>query len=599
MVLVVCILLSCLSYFGNANHQLLHWDDITYISRNPWITEPSFANLIALLTQSHLNNWHPLTWLSYIPEYYLCGENAVCYKNTNIVLHGVNAFLVYILGLTIFGRIFLNSEVQIKQVFLASFLAALTFAVHTQHVESVIWAVERKDLLCALFFFLSMIYYLRQRVVANYSFSLPVFIFFLLALLSKPMAVTLPGVLLILDFYPLKRFDNANLSRGFDILVREKWIYYVCSIAVALITVLSQQVEFIEQPSFLVRIEITVIAIWHYLFSLFYLVDFSPFYPATEIFRLSQQYWWLYIFGAVALVLLVFSKGKPAMALACYFLVTLLPVIGVIKVGSHAYADRYTYIPMIGFYLLLSWWLSVAYFKTIVLRKVLVVSLVVLATAMAYHTYHYKNVWQSDLTLWTYVAQVFPESSDTVYNNLGNSYFMRGEYQQALEKYQKARDLNDERLLTYSNIAFAYLRLGNKEQGMMTYEQAVKKFPDNTMAYLIAGDANLIEKNMTRAHQHYSNALMAYTDSEVARNFFPEGLLALGRIFFNMKDVESAEVAAQLLLENGLLEIEAILMLAKGYSTINSTNSLKLLSKLEQLYGPDQRIEAIRESINN
>ncbi|MCG8414097.1 MAG: hypothetical protein MI746_07745, partial [Pseudomonadales bacterium] len=154
------------SYGGNGSHELLQWDDVAYVSSNDWVTNPSWQGLIALFTEYRVFNWHPITWLSYIPEYALCGDNAACYKATNIVLHSINALLVFVLCGAILRLITIKSDhVEPSDnhlVFVTSFTAALLFAVHPQHTESVIWVAERKDLLCAAFYLAALITYLRH-----------------------------------------------------------------------------------------------------------------------------------------------------------------------------------------------------------------------------------------------------------------------------------------------------------------------------------------------------------------------------------------------------------------------------------------------------
>ena len=196
LVLVAC---SVLVYSGTSEHELLNWDDRSYVSNNPWVTNPNPTNIAAMFTDSRMANWHPLTWLSYVPEYALCGDNASCYKFNNALLHGLNGFLVAILVMLSAKHLGATSSValhasirrwpELSVPVLAGAVAGFLFVVHPQRVESVTWVAERKDLLCALFYFAALIVYLqadRSSYLETYGWCL---LLFVLALMSKSMAI--------------------------------------------------------------------------------------------------------------------------------------------------------------------------------------------------------------------------------------------------------------------------------------------------------------------------------------------------------------------------------------------------------------------------
>ena len=293
---LVLLGLSWISYSGNDSHELLTWDDDLYITNNNWVTNPSFENVVSIFTESKVSNWHPLTWLSYIPEYALCGTTASCYKSTNIILHGINAFLVFLLSGIVLTLLLTDRSVDLfrfareedKEIFAASLMSAVLFCVHPQHAESVIWVAERKDLLCGIFYLLGLIVYIfqqssRAKSTSSRALAFAPFVLFVLASMSKSMAITFPAVLILLDLTILKRWQGKGEGAVSQFLIRlairDKIHYHIVAVLIAVITLLSQSVASIDQPAMLERLLISISAINHYIFTFFAPVNLSPFYP--------------------------------------------------------------------------------------------------------------------------------------------------------------------------------------------------------------------------------------------------------------------------------------------------------------------------------
>ena len=577
--LLTCLLLVWISYSDNSNHELLHWDDITYITTNPWVTDTSWSGISDLFTSFHLQNWHPFTWLSYIPDYYLCGNTASCYKLTNTGLHAVNAFLVYCLCWLMINTLIPDNQAHQSRVFIASIISASLFAVHPLHAESVIWAAERKDLLSSLFYLLSIIFYIRLHNGRDSCRADMPFLFFCFSLFSKPMAVSLPIVLLLLDVYPLQRFASRSSSQRFHICFIEKIHYYITALAVLAITIISQGVVKTVQPPVIDKINISISAVQHYLLAFFYPFTLSPFYPMEILNTVPQGY--LYLSGFLGMLFiagLVMTRQKVLLLVFTFFLIALLPVIGIIKVGEQAYADRYTYLPMTGFYLLTGYLAAEAIFRAGWYRVISISAIPLVILLLALHTHQYKDVWRSDLSLWDYVVSKYPHSSTTAHQNLGNSYYELGNFHDAAIQYTNAIELNKHKLSAYSNLALAYGKLGENEKSLDTYMTGITNNPENPLAYIQAGDYFYADRQYKRAFDYYKRSI------EVETNY-PYGLLRLGRLFIQLGDIKQSIRVLESVPADSPVDLEAKLLLAQAHSYHNKDIALGILTRLKKTYG--------------
>jgi Tfp pilus assembly protein PilF len=449
------------------------------------------------------------------------------------------------------------------QIFIACLITGSLFAVHPLHVESVIWAAERKDLLSSLFFLLSIIFYIgRHTKRINCKEYIP-FVFYCCSLFTKPMAVTLPIVIIILDIYPLQRITSASLTRRFQICFIEKLHYFIAAVAVAAITLISQGIIEIEQPPLTDKIMIVVSAVQHYLISFFYPFNLSPYYPVEILNTTSRSFLYLVCFFCIFILGLVIKKQKVLLLIIFFFLIILLPVIGIIKVGDHIYADRYTYLSMIGFYMLAGWLASEIIKNKSSLCRIIVFSLMLFVMiTLAYNTHQYKNIWRSDLSLWEYVVRKYPNVSSTAHQNLGNSYYEHNMYREALDQYTYATDLNIHNLSACSNLALVYHKLGAIEKSLNIHEQCVINNPDSPWSHVQAGDAFYSNKQYKRAFEYYNNSI------NIEPNY-PYGLLRLGKLFIQLGDFEQAIHILESLPPNSYVAPEADLLLVQAYANKN------------------------------
>lgn len=534
------------------------WDDIQYITENQRIRSLDLRSLAAMGTSFYQSNWHPLTWVSHGVDYALWGLDPSGHHACNIVLHGLNALLVLLLTVKLVSTAVGRKEMQdpplmrsplLTHCLLSGTITALLFSLHPLRVESVAWAAERKDLLCAFFFLCSMIFYLdsaspaaapkRRICLACCAGS------FVLALASKPMAVTLPAVLLLLDWYPLKRFQTTGVKKG--MLLLEKIPFFAISIASVFATVVAQNygrtIRSLDQIPAEVRI---LNALWSLLFYLGKTIaptDLAPFYP------FPRNGSWLDIRSACALLfvaavtwlaLRMLKRGNAILFAAwCYYLVTISPVLGIIQVGGQAAADRYTYLPGISLLVLagssISW---------IVLQKLLpgrkgaaVLLMVILACylgVLMQATRKQILIWHDSESLWTRVATMFPfpQSDPLVHYNLGNAHMHQGKYNEALIEFQRTILLHPGHARAYNNLGRIYVMQGRLDEAIAAFRQAVRINPGSAKAlnnlgsaYLMNGDADsairAIERSLTvnpdSADAHSNLALAYYAKGEYTR----------------------------------------------------------------------------------
>ena len=330
------------------NGFVLNWDDFEYVTENPMIQK--WANFFEMTVSFHSANWHPLTWFSHALDYQIYGLNPFGHHLTSLFLHGLNTCWVFTLFVLLVGR---GKEGSNYSVYVGGIFTALLFGLHPLRVESVAWVSERKDLLCGFLYFSTIgAYYLYVCKKKRWIYSV-MFFLFTLAIMSKPMAVTLPIVLLLLDIFPLERL---RLAKDLPPLLMEKIPLFALSLMGGVLTLLAQgttgAIRTLQETSLSDRIINSFHTLWAYIEKTFWPRDLLPFYPLWE------NPSWLSIKFLLGLILFLgatlfsfyqWRKGNPAWAIAwLFYLVTLAPVIGIIKVGTQAMADRYTYIPTLG-----------------------------------------------------------------------------------------------------------------------------------------------------------------------------------------------------------------------------------------------------------
>jgi tetratricopeptide (TPR) repeat protein len=468
-ILALCVLalggLCAVAYWPVLSNDFVAWDTPAYVIYNEHVHSLSAQNLWWMLTSlnADLSYWHPLTWLSHALDYAVYGLNPAGHHLSNLLLHCANTLWLLLTALL------LTPTPVDRQKLLAALLAAALFAVHPLHVEVVAWVAERKELLCTFFLFPTVLAYLAyaravRRRALWYGLGL---LCYALALGSKPMAVTLPAVLLLLDFYPLGRLQNRP---PWGRILLEKLPFAAMSGATIVLTLLAQRAGSISDLAFL-DLSLRVLNAFHtlvfYLQKLLLPLYLLPFYPFPQ----EQSLW------PVALTLLIFAlaiwlwrRGQPVWLTAwLFYLVTLAPVIGVVQSGLQAAADRYTYLPTIPFFLLAGAGgqrlLSLPG-RAPRMAALSVVGLVLLALGGL--TRHQSNLWYDSVSLWGYTVRYVPDSAEA-HANLAAGLIHRGAVDRGVAQLERAVALQASEQ-NYLKLAVAYRLAGEADKRRQIYE---------------------------------------------------------------------------------------------------------------------------------
>ena len=461
---VVLLLLGLALIYGRSGgFDYVDYDDMAYVVRTDAVRAGLTADGVRwAFTTFHMYNWHPLTWISHMIDVSLFGLEPGPAHLVNAALHGANSLLVYLLALALLRN------------WRASLLVAYLFLAHPLHVESVAWIAERKDVLCALFFLLSTLAYLRYAARPCAKRYALVVCAFVLALLAKPMAVTLPVVLLLLDFWPLDRLrGEPALIRGrriprYAVLLAEKLPLFALSLASGIVTLAAQNpvMATIDRVSLDYRLMNTVVAYATYLRDTIAPLRLAILHPLNSIDFFTSLLPSLLAVTAVTVAAIVYAKRHPWLLFGwLWFLLTLLPVIGLIQVGPQSHADRYMYLPSIGLFLALG--AGLARLDGAASRK----ALLALAPALVFYSFIawvQVGYWSGAYMLLTRSLDVVGDSVQTRVM-LAGFHLREGRLQQAEAEALKALTLS-------SGSAQAYAVLGSVLSAKRDYAGAERAY---------------------------------------------------------------------------------------------------------------------------
>jgi tetratricopeptide (TPR) repeat protein len=482
-------LLTLLVYLPATSNQFVNYDDADYVTDNPFVNQGlSWLGVKWAFTSAHSANWHPLTWLSHMLDCDLFHLNPAGPHLVNILLHALNAALVFALILRLTNPRAETPGAPKKNLWPAALTAAL-FAWHPLHVESVAWIAERKDVLSTFFSLLTLWFYTgyaqghadeagtgtvsetRPRAW-DYGWALG---FFAMALMSKAMPVPLPLVLLLLDIWPLRRLSATDCRwKTIWPLLREKIPFFLFSALVCLITIRSQHhaESSLSNVSLGLRLENVTTAYVSYLLKMIWPLHLAVFYPLPAVFA------W-YRVAASALVLAGISflawqgrQSRPWLLVGwLWFLVTLLPVIGLLQVGAQAMADRYSYFPLIGIFIAISFSLSALAAWAPGTKPWITLAAFCLLTACVSLTERQLDYWHDGETLFEQALAV--ADSDVAHLNLGEELQTRNQKAAALDEYILAWRINPGSVLCNANIAGILAEQNRPETAAIYYQRAV------------------------------------------------------------------------------------------------------------------------------
>ena len=504
LILFFLIVASLVAFGRIMSNNFINFDDPGYITKN-YIVQSGLnpQSIQWAFSTTYLSNWHPLTWLSHMLDWTLFGNNAGGHHIVSLLLH---------IGTIIFLFLFLNKTT--KNIWAAAFAAAF-FVLHPLRVESVAWASERKDVL-SMFFGIACLYayafYVERQKRFRYFLCL---ILFLFSMMSKPMMVTLPFVLLLLDYWPLQRLKITACARGEFLktglrLIVEKIPFLLTTVAVSIVTIWAQAREGAVASSdalpFLTRLSGTVVAYVTYLIKIFWPYQLTVFYP----YQFSIPEWQIWM-SAITLVLITFTVAyrirKTPFLFAGWFwyLGTLVPVIGLVQVGKQAIADRYTYLPSIGISIMLAWSLPLLFKNRKFRKRILLPAAIILLIFLSILTWKQCGYWKSSMSLFNHASQVMRHFNPET-KNIGSDFTQLGRYQsqQEIQNYDKLIRSKPDDYLTYFNRGIAFAKVGQYQNAIRDYNTALRLKPDYVEAYNNRG-------NIYGQHGEYKLAIDDFT----------------------------------------------------------------------------------------
>lgn len=505
----------CWLVFGTTlRNDFVNFDDEVYVYQNPAITRGLNPDAVAwAFTHAHARNWHPLTTLSHMLDCQLFGLNAAGHHFTNVLLHSVAAAALFI------------ALCELTRAVWSSAFAAAVFAVHPLRAESVAWIAERKDVLSAVFFALTLLAYARYtRGATRYVW---VVVLFALGLMCKPMLVTVPIVLLLLDFWPLRRW---HLGR--PILI-EKLPLFALAGGSCVATLIAQSGPGTLEPLPLGwRLKNALITPIVYIVQMCWPVDLAAFYPyraggASLLDAIAA--------GTILVTLTVAAfalrKSQPWLITGwLWYIIMLLPVLGVVQIGLQSHADRYTYLPQVGLYVAIVW--SIA--SRVRSPKLLAAAAAAALVAFGALTYHQLQFWRNSRTLWTHAAAATREN-EVAENNLGMLDAHDGNLDSAIAHYERAIQIQVARgaarydltiALAENNLATALARQGNIGDATVHYARAVALRPDYADAFYNFGTLLLQQRKLDEAIDAFRNVIRLRPDDAAAHASLGDALHA-------------------------------------------------------------------------
>jgi tetratricopeptide (TPR) repeat protein len=551
----------------------INYDDSMYVYENAYVqsglnwdnVKQAFSSELAKLS----GHWHPVTWLSWMIDYQFFGLNATAYHLVNLFFHVVNTLLLFLLLLR-----------MTKNIWPCAFVAAL-FAIHPLHVESVAWIAERKDVLSTFFWMLTLgaySYYVENPGFRRYFF---VLLFFVLGLMAKPMLITLPFVLLLLDYWPLRRFGEINPRQKVQTealktvtsdqqkkkskkkntvkeileakktdhpeykwsliypLLWEKIPLFVLALLSSIVTYFAAQsagAVHSESIPLFIRIGNAFISYIAYIGKMIWPSNLVVFYPYAKLMIPWQVLGSILLLIAITLVVIWRVKKFPYLAVGwLWYIGTLVPVIGIVQAGSQAMADRYTYIPLIGLFIMLAWGVPELLKKWKYGKEMLFAASALSIVCLSVISWKQVGYWQNNFTLYDH-ALVVNDNSWLAYDNRGVAYYSQGRYKQAIEDFNRAIEIKPRHEKTYNNRGNAYQTLGGYRQAIDDFNKAIEVKPDFPEAYNNRGNAYLFLGNYKKAIEDMNKAIEIKPDYATAYNSRGNACQALGNYHQAIED---------------------------------------------------------------
>ncbi len=496
------------------SHDFINYDDGAYVVGNAHVrTGLSYENIRWAFTAVHSSNWHPVTWLSHMVDCEIYGLNPKGHHLSSLVLHVLNSVLLFITVTVMTGCMW------------RSWFVAILFGIHPLHVESVAWIAERKDVLSTFFGILTILFYSSWTKKSGIWRMALVVAAFALGLMAKPMLVTIPCVLLLLDYWPLsrlfesgpqenpKRISVRELIRAAVPRVREKFALFALAGGSCVMTVIAQSqggaVGTLNQFSIATRINNAIVTYAAYLAKTLWPHNLSIFYPHglndLASWKVAVSAIVLTVISAAAILML---RKRPYFIVGwLWFVGTLVPVVGFVQVGDQSMADRYTYIPLIGFFIVIVWLFADTVGRWPKKSKLIHGSAGILVVGLCgLTTFEYVKKWKNSTTLFTHVLKV-TTGNYLAHYNLAIALDGDGKVDEAKDHYQESLRINSNQSRAHYNLAFLLNKEGDIDGAVAHYKEVVRITPGDARAHNNLGSIYYRQSDFTTATVHYKAAL--------------------------------------------------------------------------------------------
>jgi hypothetical protein len=516
-IVVLCLGLTAItmtSFDGALSNGFVDWDDQVYVTENYRVCNGlTWENIVWAFSDTHTGNWHPLTWLSHMVDCQLYGLNPAGHHLTSILLHTVNVLLLFLLLQGMTGA------------FWSSVFVAMVFAIHPLRVESVAWVAERKDVLSGLFFMLTLAAYSSYTRGPTAWKYLCIMAVLCLGLLCKAMLVTVPFVLLLLDWWPFQRISGSTemLQRP-SRLIWEKVPLLSISVIFSVVAFWAQRdvgaVAPAESLGLYNRLINATVSYISYIGKLFYPKDLAVLYPfvGSRLLRWKGILCFVML-GVVSVVIIRLRKcARWAVVGWLWYLGMLVPVIGLVQVGSQVMADRYTYLPSIGFLIVITWTLREVAGRFRVKRVITVIAATVIMILLMFATWIQVGYWRDSVSLFVHAIDV-TDDNHVMHLNLGLALEKMGEYEEAMNQYDKAMSLAPWKASIMLNIAAVRIKQNKVDEAISSYEKLLKmKAGLDLEAYCGLGTVYLRQGKFELAEENLRQALSLDADYPIALN---------------------------------------------------------------------------------
>lgn len=507
---LVCAFLTALNlvvYWQVQYYDFIDFDDNIYILENLHVQSGlTSRGIVWSFTTTCTTNWHPLTWLSLMLDFDLYRLNPGGYHWTNLLIHIANALLLFV---------FLNRTT--KEIWKSTFVA-IFFSIHPLNIESVAWIAERKNVLSTFFWFLTMLVYVFYREVPSLKRYMLVVLTFALGLMTKPFLVTLPFILFLLDYWPLQRISlefskkpaGGHRWRDYGLIVEKLPLIILAGLS-CFITVYAAQdggaIKSLEKYPLDIRLLNAMISYTMYLKKLIWPYNLAIFYPYEEVISLFKVAAACSLISIITIfVLFTYRRWRYLFVGWFWYLGTMVPVIGLIQVGFQSMADRYTYVPLIGIFIMITWGISDLFSKFNVKKTLVTITAMMVVAFFVIVSRQQLQNWKNSMMVFQHALRV-TKNNYQAHFGIGNALFSKGNIQGAISHYQEALRFNPDHPDVRNNYGNILMGLGKYEKALEQYQRSLRIKPKQAKVYNNMGVLLAKQGGLDIAIEYFQKAL--------------------------------------------------------------------------------------------